>query len=309
MFFTRGCVGVDIGPKFIKAVHMLKHHKGFSMENAMKIENPIEKLSFFEEREKELMAKCLSKIREFPCRSVVIGVSNRHIAFRNIQLPKLTKKELEEAIYWESQEFSSVFNGEFVSDYHIVEENPNYLKVFLAGAEKKHVQNLSDIAKIAGLRLVALDAYPLAVERLLNLKTQDRNVAMLDIGPHDSYLTILEKGKLFSLRHIPLGCNSIDGDKSMGGLCEGDVETLEREIEQFFHYFSLQTQGQRVELLLLSGEAAGVSLIEDLLSRKLQIKVTTVASLNFDFNTKTADIDYDIDYIEYFNAIGFAMRG
>lgn len=325
MRFFRGCIGIDLGHKTIKAAYMVKTCKGWIIENLLKVTNPVGRTSLCENKEIEMMGDSLSEIREkLRCKRVVMGVPNRHTAFRNIYLPKLKTKELKEAIYWEFQEFASVFHGEFVSDYHIVEEQPDYYRVFLAGVEKKHVMGYIKAVKRSGMNLLAVDAYPLAIERLFRLQELNDNTAVLDMGLHDGDLTILEKGSLYFARHIPIGTIDInkymteafsaDEDQSEAIKLKTETQALSnfltamvRDILQFFHYYALQTKGRQVEKLILAGEGSKIRFLQELLQMQLNIPVLRVNDIEFMLN-KSSDI-LDIDYIEHINAIGFAMRG
>lgn len=312
MSYFKRYIGIEIGPKVIKSVIMKRTVRRWSLERTSKIENPVGRTYFLNETEIELMADSLSHIGG-SCAKAIIGIPNRHIVFRNIRLPRLTKSELRETIHWESQEFSSVFNGEFVSDYHVVEQNNDYLRVFLAGAEKKFVQNYCRIAKKAGLNLFALDAHPLAIERSLGLFLREEIAAVVDVDRNGADLTVIEKGKISLVKHLTL--NSItDTDNDNQGIA-GETDTSQyfntiadewvKELDHFYQYYTLSSGDKMTGALHLIGEKDTILLFYDLLKEKLPFSVVMAASMQAGIITKMTQADYG----EYLTAIGLAMGG
>ena len=116
--------------------------------------------------------KALFKEAGITKRFVVTAVGNRQAITRNILVPKMTLKELEEAIKWEAERYIPFPIDEVVLDYYVLDnpddvEEGGQLEVVIAAARLDLVTQQVDYLKLAGLEPVVVDIKPFSLLRSL----------------------------------------------------------------------------------------------------------------------------------------------
>ena len=105
-------------------------------------------------------------------KSVVTAVGNRQAITRNIQVPKMTLQELDEAIKWEAERYIPFPIDEVVLDYYVLDhpediEDGGQLEVVIAAARLDLISQQVDYLKLAGLEPVVVDIKPFSLLRSL----------------------------------------------------------------------------------------------------------------------------------------------
>ncbi len=105
-------------------------------------------------------------------RFVATAVSNRQAITRNIQVPKMTLAELDEAIKWEAERYIPFPIDEVVLDYYVLDnpadvEDDQQLEVVIAAARLDLVTEQVDYLRMAGLEPVVVDIKPFSLLRSL----------------------------------------------------------------------------------------------------------------------------------------------
>ena len=105
-------------------------------------------------------------------RFVVTAVSNRQAITRNIQVPKMSLAELDEAIKWEAERYIPFPIDEVVLDYYVLDnpedvEEGGQLEVVIAAARLDMVTQQVDYLRLAGLEPVVVDVKPFSLLRSL----------------------------------------------------------------------------------------------------------------------------------------------
>ena len=105
-------------------------------------------------------------------RFVVAAVSNRQAITRNIQVPKMTLAELDEAIKWEAERYIPFPINEVVLDYYVLDnpddvEDDGQLEVVIAAARLDLVSEQVDFLRLAGLEPIVVDVKPFSLLRSL----------------------------------------------------------------------------------------------------------------------------------------------
>jgi type IV pilus assembly protein PilM len=331
MFFARGCVGIDVGTDTIKAAHLIESRGKWAVKGLYKIKNPLMRTTFSETGDKEILTECLQEIKKaFSCNKCVMGVDGHRVVFRNLQFPRLHMKELKEAVYWEAREFSTMFNGDFVYDFELLEQQSDHCRVLIAGADREYIMDYIKIARDAGLNLSVLDVYPLAAARLLSQKEKNSVVAVIDMGSSHTEITVVEKGRAFLNRTVDFGgsnlveivSNLLSMDKLQAEQVIIDpgpyrekiqekvtaaLQELMIEISRFFDFYSIQNKGKQINYAVLAGNGGKLWCWSRAFADYFNIQL--VSANNMGFQLKSLDNSGNIDYMEYFNAIGFALRG
>lgn len=285
-------MGIDLRADWIKIAHLVKRGNRSIIKGLYQIENPIGKTVFKNQHEQEIIRETLAKIRQkLPSNGVIMGVSSNYAAFRYINFPLLSKKELREAIFWEMQEFDTIFNGEYISDYEILEKQSNTCRVLLVAAPKELIMSYTEILTGAGFYLKALDVYPLANARVLKANKCSGVSAIIDLDVAHSEITIVENGRLILNRNLDFP-SSLSLDKFL------------QEISRIFNFYFLQRKRHPVEKIILLG---GSSKLKGLFRNYFNIDTFLERELECEFlieNQKSSQKPMD-----FFSAIGFSLRG
>ena len=324
MLFEQLCIGIDLGADSIKVAHLAKKRNTKTIKSLYEIENPIGKIAFGIPEEKEAIRQCFAKINKiFPSKSAVIGISSKHVIFRHVKFPLLKKRELDEAIFWEIQEFSAMFNGEFISDYELLDNRNNIYHVILAAMPKDIAVDYTEIAVNAGLHLKALDVYPLANARVLETQKRHCVTAIIDLNSSHSEITMVDNGKIIFNRCLDFfDINKIDDE-----LCEiiktdsswfdnirtgfdflpSPYQNIILEISRTFEFYSLQSKDCQINEIMLIGKGGESRYCKDILRSYFNLEVYTGREIKLDFINE--NVKPNGDYVDYISAIGFALRG
>ncbi len=148
-------------------------------------------------------------------RYVVAGISDLAVITRIIQVPKMTEKELEEAVQWEAERYIPFPIDEMVLDFAPLtpfEEVPDgeQLDVVIAAARHEIIAQLVETLKEASLEPVVLDVKPFAGLRTIAAHlapNEDGHAPVsiyLEIGAESSTLVLLQGQRLLMQRNISI---------------------------------------------------------------------------------------------------------
>lgn len=289
--FYRNCCGIEISQKDIKAVQIERRHKTWIIKNHATYDNP-NNISFTDDL--TAILEILHDIKtKFSCKRCVTAISREYMFYRNIELPVFNSRELKQALSWEAQEFTSVFDEEFVWDYEIVEKQQNSFKILMVGAPKKCAFDYVQLFESSGLELIALDVYPLATARFFSNVCRDKNIAIIHIDSRFCEITVLKRGKLNLARNIYLNKGELHNGYSWKDL-----------IFEVTHLLANRRIGHDIDGIYLVGGHQNRKDFYETFIQYNDIPVLELQGLDKIF----FDITKSIDYEKYINAIGFAMR-
>ncbi len=155
---------------------------------------------------------------------VVTSVANQAQINRIIQMPKMSLKELDEAIKWEAERYIPFPIDEVVLDYDVL-DNPDDLpadaqmEVMIAAAQHEVIARNVEVIKLAGLEPVVIDVKPFAALRALRgsllgehltkgtlsggTLTESGEVGVvLEIGASNSTITLVRGDRVLMNRNI-----------------------------------------------------------------------------------------------------------
>jgi type IV pilus assembly protein PilM len=141
-------------------------------------------------------------------RSVHLGISNRRVVVRVIELPAMSKDDLESAIRFQAQDHIPIPLDEAVLDFEVLDEvqrpEGNVQHVLVVAAERGTIEPL--LAAMEAARLEAstleLSAYPLV--RVFGDKDSDSSRAIIDIGAGVTNIVVEQGGKIRFTRILPV---------------------------------------------------------------------------------------------------------
>ena len=286
-------VGLDIGTSTIKVVQLLKSKESYSLVKAS-----IEEVGFNADEKVKLAAlKRLFKRAKISQKEVNISTEGPSVIIRNIQLPKMSKADLKNAIKYEAEKYIPYGINEVYVDCQIISEVQNNMGVLLVAAKKDAIDDKIQLVQKAGLRpwIVGVDSF--ALINAFNLKNEesDKTIALLNIGSEATSVNII-RGNLFNFtRNIPAGGKHITeviaedfktdltraeelkknpGDKKqeVSEICLNAVREMAIEIKSSFDYYESQYE-EGVSKIFISGGAAINEHTANFLSENMNLEV------------------------------------
>jgi len=247
----------------------------------------------------------------FKSRKVWMGVGNQRVVVREIALPAMPEKELRQSLGFQVQEFIPMPVDEAVLDYHLIEEleieGRPMLRLLLVAAQKAMVDTLVASATGAKVEPIGLDLVPFALVRAvgatgagMELETTGGE-AVVDVGAHVTNIVVHAAGETRFVRILPSGGRditvaiarglSVDDEVAerlkRGEVVEGSDATprqaldiaMQRatqfvdEIRSSLEFYTAQTQGARIERLLISGGGSKLEGFIDILRQRIPVTV------------------------------------
>jgi type IV pilus assembly protein PilM len=247
----------------------------------------------------------------FKSRRVWMGVGNQRVVVREITLPAMPEKELRQSLGFQVQEFIPMPVDEAVLDYHLIEEleveERPMLRLLLVAAQKAMVDVLVSSATAAKLEPMGLDLVPFAMVRAVGATGGGMALepagdeALVDVGAHVTNIVVHSAGETRFVRILPSGGRDITvaiaGALSVedevaerlkrGELVEGVEATPEQalevarqratqfvdEIRSSLEFYTAQTQGARIERLLVSGGGSKLEGFLEILRQRIPVTV------------------------------------
>ena len=291
-------VGIDIGTASIKIVELSKWGERLKLENY----GEIGALTLYEkpfrshERTTLLLSsqdisRAISAVVEktkIKTKEVVFSIPDFSSFFTFIELPAMTKEEIPDAVKYEAHRHIPLPLSEVTLDWVIVEgKTSNHIKtdtkVLLVAVPTEVINQYQDIATIAQLKLVSLEAEIFGLSRSL-VKDKKGIVAIADIGAQSTTVNIIQYGVLKHTHSFDVAGNELtrilsqslninfkeaeelkrkyglirpdDGEKrnvkdTLSPLVDLILVEIERLIQSFY-----QAESKEVEKVILAGGSA-----------------------------------------------------
>ncbi len=149
----------------------------------------------------EIVAKALKDLFEH---NLIGEISTRRVAAtipasrtfnRTITLPRLNKKDMEEALMLEAEQYIPMPMNELYIDYNVINNSDKETEIFAVAAPKLISESYVDLINICGLEAVALETSISAAGRLfVQAEQSDIPSILIDFGTKSSDITIYDKG-------------------------------------------------------------------------------------------------------------------
>lgn len=145
-----------------------------------------------------------------------VAVFAAQVEIRHIRIPKVTKKQIEDVVYWTvKKEFpfdekASILDFEVQGE--VVDQGIAKMSVMVYIAPRQIVENLKDMFSKAGYPLTGISITPFAIQNLFRagwITIAEETIASLYIGFNYSRIDIIARGNLTMTRDIKAGSNSM----------------------------------------------------------------------------------------------------
>lgn len=212
-------------------------------------------------------------------------LSFESIITRLIEVPCMSKKDLNSFIQNNIEEYFTVNINEFYFDYEVVgidKSNSKKLTVLLAAVPKTKLNDIIEFLKSCEIKPVSISIYPECISRLFT-KEKSKSIAVFDLNEDHGYVTLLDRGAVFL--HSGIAYDFIEDEEN---------HEIIDNLGYFLNFYSSRHFGAKVDEIFLFGSLAGNQKLQKLLRDQFGIIVNTgIRNLYTRINT-SKDINPDI---------------
>src|SRR5215467_7828640 len=198
--------GLDIGSSAIKVIE-LKEGKGggWGLTAFAQVPLPHDVISEGSIKETALVSDA---VKECAQKAAVISVSGREAIMKRVPLPKVTAKELADAITLEAEHHIPFAVDDVFLDYQVVGESANSMSVVLVAVKKVKILEYVAVVEQAGLEALVVDLDAFAIQNQFELnhpRVSEEAVALIDIGASVMKTNVVRGGASIFARDVPFG--------------------------------------------------------------------------------------------------------
>lgn len=208
-------LGVDIGTSHIRIAEVSKFGHQKKLESYGEVSGSIFYEKSFRTFEKntlvlsdqEVARAIMATMEEAGTKTkkAIFSIPDFSTFFTSFKLPPMTEEELPEAVKYEAKQHTPLPLSEVVLDWQIIEKKPldkkrTLFKILLVAVPVEVVNQYQEIAKIANLEPIALEAEVFSLVRALITGSEEGPVALIDIGAQSTTCSIVDK-KILKASH------------------------------------------------------------------------------------------------------------
>ena len=255
---------------------------------------------YFIEKKGELSAtiKKLRDDKKIPSKKVKISIKTPSSLVRYFPFPKMEKKKLKQALFYEMNKFIPFPPEKVYYDFFTLKEiSSTEVSMLLAVVKKDFIDNILGIFEGVNLDVseINLDSICLINLFLNNYEGNEKiNSCLLDIGYNFSTMTILNKGIPFLTRDVKFSAKEVlqivsrienkplekmekqlfspESSNEFLKLTRDSISNFCQELKDSFDYFEVN-KGEPINKLYLSGGLASIRGIENTFVEALDIEV------------------------------------
>jgi type IV pilus assembly protein PilM len=231
---------------------------------------------------------------------VAIAVPTARSFTRTFTLPASAEKSLDEAVILEAEQYIPIPVSTLYIDYQVIERTKSVITVLMSAVSKTIVDNITRNVEAAGLSPILIEPSINSVGRVLTA-TEDGSLptVIVDIGPANTDIAILDRGAIRVTGGLPVGGNSFTLDiakklnialenahqlKVLNGLSAGprqqkltdaltpSLERIVSETKKVMRYYNERINSERkLEQLLIVGGGSNVPGIGEYFTNELLI--------------------------------------
>jgi len=276
-FGKTSVIGLDIGASSVKAVEiaMKSKDKGFELRSLGQAALPSEAIvqgAFLNS------SAIVDAIREavdsgrISGKDVAASVSGHSVIVKRVNLPQMSREELEDQIQWEAEQYIPFDVNEVNLDFQILDSNDEegQMDVLLVAAKKDLIDDYVQVISEAGLNPVAIDVAGFAIQNAYEANYEqdpEAVVALVNIGAQVVNINVLRNGIPAFTRDIMTGgaqyteeiqkalSVSFDEAERMRGVSD----TVIGEISRSLDFFAATSADARISKVLLSGGGSKIA--------------------------------------------------
>ncbi|MFH1728394.1 MAG: pilus assembly protein PilM [Pseudomonadota bacterium] len=320
-------LGLDIGTYSIKASLINYTYKNFDLIRFYETRYPEGSPGKDNEEEIDKIAYTLNKLftsYAIDPEQVICTISGTKVSVKQITLPFKEKKKIEMTIGLEIENYIPFDIEDVIYDYQIISSTQTESNLIVGVVKKEEISALLSKLLAIGIdpRFVEIDSLNLANISRLNLATQHKCYAILDLGHSKTNICFIDDNKPIFIRTIMTGgknvteaikdqykisfleaerlkhkrgfmdldasSNLTDEMKLLGKVIKTSIDPLVNEITQTIKSFAVKNQ-KKVEEIYLCGGSYRLSNLPQYVSISTGIKCSPLKYLEGSYN-KLEDI-------------------
>ena len=346
-FGSKSIVGLDIGSSTIKAVELAAKGKQWELTHLGVSPLPPEAIvqgAFLNSSAITDSIREAIENAKITTKSVAAAVSGHSVIVKRVNLPVMTRDELDEQIRWEAEQYIPFDVNEVNLDFQILDsaEDEGHMEVLLVAAKKDLIDDYVQVITEAGLNPVAIDVAAFAVENAYEGNYDAGSgdtIALVNIGAQVVNINIISGGVPCFTRDITTAGNqyteeiqkalSVSFDeaeriKTGGAAGEESQEVVPQEVEQAIRsvtetvvgeiartldFFTATAAESRIGKVYLSGGAARLAGFATAFEERTGLEVEVMNPLSRMLPSKGFDQDYLDEVAPSLSvSVGLAMR-
>lgn len=209
-------LSIEIGQQVTKAVVIDFLKKNPHVYNAISFDTPEGVMEDGYVKDKDRMAQLLREqmkdngVKE---KEVVFSIASSKIASREVTVPYVPEKNLDNLINATAQDYFPVNMDEYTLAYNVLEtvkeKDKKSLKLLLLAAPDSLIQNYYSLADLMGVRVESIDYYGNGSMQVLQKHIGSGYSVCVQIGSLNTMVSVLKENQQIMQRTIPYGTNTI----------------------------------------------------------------------------------------------------
>ncbi|MCC3143726.1 type IV pilus assembly protein PilM [Halanaerobium sp. Z-7514] len=303
---------VDIGSYAIK-IAQIKKTGGDSFKVLDTVSQKIPKETIVDGiiKDESLVAseiKSLLAIMKKKAGYIITAVPSNELLVRNIEMPKMDKKEIKESLKWEADEQIPYPVENAALDYIKVDEDEDGVNYLITAVKRNIVDNYLAPFERNNYKVEVMNVIPMALISLLEYQDEiEGNIAIIDIGYSASQVTVANKNNIILSRTIDTGGNhftktimdvedleydeaeekkireGLKADTSSDPIDSMQLDaalgsderlktlagTLTAEITRSFNYFSIKKRKEDIDKIFITGGGSRLKGLKEFMEKEL----------------------------------------
>ncbi|MCK6527883.1 pilus assembly protein PilM [Myxococcota bacterium] len=293
----KGTVGLDIGSSYIKVLELGPSKGGHGLVNFGMKKLPPEAIVDGALMNSNVIVESIRELLQthrIRTKDVVTSVSGHSVIIKKINMPAMSREELEESIQWEAEQYIPFDINDVNIDVQILSNagsDSEQMEVLLAAAKKDMINDYVAIIQEAGLNPVVIDVDSFAVENMFEVNYDvdpGQTVVLVNIGASIVNINVLRGGATAFTRDITLGGNQyteeiqkqlnvsyeeaealkIGGEiirdaqavvpEEVQGIIQNVSDNVATEIQRSLDFYTATSSEDRISKIYLSGGSARI---------------------------------------------------
>lgn len=209
--------GLDIGTTSLKSVWLEQKRESVSVKSIFASKAPASGMTSSSPLDEEQMAKAIRDHvveAKIGTRTVHVGLADNLVYTKVVEMPVLSDKELEAAIYWEAEQYIPAPLSTILLDHVVLRKNIQStsgprMQVLLVGAPTVTVQKYQKVVEMAGLAAASIETEMLASLRAIVVSSTFPVSLVINFGSLNSSVAIVQQGIIVFAYTVPIGSVAI----------------------------------------------------------------------------------------------------
>lgn len=208
-------IGLDIGSSSVKVCQLKQSKRGFSLQSFGMIPLPPEAIVDGSIMNATAVVDAIRELvtsQRIKAKDAAVSVSGHSVILRKINLPVMTREELDTNIQWEAEQYIPFDINDVHIDVAILNEHNDQgqMDVLLVAAKRDMINDYTSVVREAGLASAIVDVDAFTVQNAFEANYElpvGQTVALINVGASVVNINVLSSGVSAFTRDIAQGGN------------------------------------------------------------------------------------------------------